>query len=406
MIDPKVRDDFPVLKRRVNGRPIIYMDSSCMSLRPRQVIDAVTEYYEMHPVCGGRSIHELGEEVTIKVDRAREAVAHHINASPDEIVFVKNTTEAMNTIAKGFPFEKGDKVLLGGAEHNSNIVPWRQVAGTKGIEVLRTPLNDDVTISLEGYKAELEKGVRMVSMVHTSNLNGYTVPDDVIRLAHDAGALIALDGAQSAAHLPIDVKEMDVDLFAFSIHKMLGPTGVGVLYGKAEVLAQIEPLIAGGGTVVSAGHWDHDWEAVPDRFEGGLQNYAGIIGAGAAMDYLRDIGMENIHDHELALNRRATKGFEDIDDVHIFPPSDADLRGGILSFTVEGVSSHDVAMLLNEIASIMVRSGHHCVHSYFHDSPIDNTVRASFYLYNTEEEVDILIENVKGVSNYFTKEIA
>lgn len=395
-MDPEIREDFPILR----DRKIIYFDNACMTLKPRQVIDEINRYYMEMPVCGGRSAHSLGTVLTEAVEVVRDRVARFFNAPREGVIFTKNTTEAINIVAKGFPFERGDKVLISGYEHNSNIVPWLQVARHKGIIVDVLPPAEDLTFDFNAYQSAVSEA-RLVSLVHTSNLNGYTLPErDVIEEAHDRGALVMLDGAQSAPHRPVDIRQMDVDLFALSVHKMLGPTGVGVLIGKEDLLEQIEPLTPGGGTVSGSTYTSYEFLDPPERFEGGLQNYSGILGAGAAFDYLTRIGMERVEEHERDLNRMVTRGLMEMDEVEILPPLDPDRRGGICAFRVRGMDIHDVALLLDEKAGIMIRSGQHCVHSWFSASGMDGTDRISFYIYNTPEEVSIFLENIRGIVNY------
>ncbi len=383
----KVRKDFPFYSSE--ERNIIYFDNACQTLRPRQVIDAMNEYYYEFPACGGRSVHRLATKVSIKMDEAREKVAKFIGCSePDNIIFTKNCTESLNLVAKGFPFNKGDAVLTTDMEHNSNHVPWVQMSKKIGLRQRFVHTPDTGIFDLEEFEGLLTPDVKMVSMVHTNNVTGTTIPvKDIISAAHDRKALVMLDGAQSAPHRSIDVESMDVDLFAFSAHKMLGPSGVGILYAKKDILSKIEPLIGGGGGVGMTTYTDVEFLPPPERFESGLQNYSGIIGTGAAVDYLQNLGMDDIAEHEVRLNIMATKELIDNGAISILRPLDAKLRSGILSFNVKGMTSHDVAMIIDEMAKIEVRSGMHCVHPFFGSRNIPGAVRASFYLYNTEDEV-------------------
>lgn len=371
-----------------------------MTLKPVQVISAMDEYYNEYPVCGGRSIHKMAKKVDEKVEAAREKMQKFLGAgSNHEIVFTRNTTEALNIVAYSLDFNKGDVVLTTDREHNSNLVPWQVQAKKRGIKHQIVHSNPDNTFNLEKFEEELgkNKNVRLVSMVHTANLDGYTIPaEEIIKISHEHGALVMLDGAQSAPHKPIDVRKLDVDFFALSVHKMVGPSGMGVLYGKQELLEELEPFIVGGDTVEDTTYETAKFMPPPEKFEAGLQNYAGMIGSGAAVDYLTDVGLSNIEAHEEKLNRIITNGIKDMPGVEIIGPADPKLRAGIVSFTVDMPhgDAHDIALVLDETENIEVRSGAFCVHSWFNYKKCDAAVRASVYLYNTEEEarkfVDVL----------------
>lgn len=398
----RLRLDFPLY--RSEDRDLIYLDSACQSLRPTQVIEAMNEYYIEYPACGGRSVHRLATKVSIKIEEAREKVAAFIGCSdPSCIIFTKNCTEALNLVAKGFPFQKSDAVLTTDMEHNSNHVPWLQLAAGIGIRhrFVRTPPSG--LFDLDAFKNGLTRDVRMVSMVHTNNVTGTTIPArEVIKAAHDNRSLVMLDGAQSAPHQPIDVERMDVDAFAFSAHKMLGPSGVGVLYAKKEMLEQLQPLISGGGSVGVTDYEHVQFLPPPERFEGGLLNYSGVIGTGAAVDYLKHVGMEDISAHEARLNAIATDGLKDLPAITLLEPVDARQREGLLPFNIKGMTSHDVAMIIDEMAKVQIRSGMHCMHPFFLSRKIDGCARASFYLYNTEEECKLFIDAVKLVASSFS----
>ncbi|MCK4798292.1 MAG: aminotransferase class V-fold PLP-dependent enzyme, partial [Spirochaetes bacterium] len=306
----KLRLDFPALHKKWNGKNPIYFDNACTTLKPLQVMDAMNEYYKEYPVCGGRSIHKMAKKVDEKVGEAREKVQKFLGAaSPNEIIFTKNTSEGLNLISYSLDFNKGDIVLTTDREHNSNLVPWQVQAKRRRLEHKIVHSNSDNTFNLENFEDELRKNknVRLVSMVHTSNLDGYTIPaEEIIKISHEHGALVMLDGAQSAPHKPVDVKALDVDFFALSLLKMVGPTGMGVLYGKKELLDELEPFIVGGDTVSDTTFESAEFLPPPEKFEAGLQNYAGIIGSGAAVDYLTDVGLSNIEAHEEKLNRIIT----------------------------------------------------------------------------------------------------
>lgn len=416
-----VRECFPVLNRRVNGKSIVYLDSACMALKPQAVMDAVLSYYRDFPACGGlgRSDHALGREVDRQVFEAREKVRRFINARPctdeyasrtpsKEIVFTRNATEAINLVAHSFPLTPGAVVLTTDREHSSNLCPWKDLETEGKIRHRWVPSRADETFDLEAYEAILkQENVELVSMVHVSNLDGSAIPAaEVIRLAHDHGARVLLDGAQSVPHFPIDVQELDVDFLAFSIHKLCGPTGVGILYGKEELLnaPDFRPFLTGGDTIADA--WlDRPPEYLdsPFCFEAGLQDYAGIVGAGAAIDFVQDIGMENIRQHVHDLNVYLSGQLVPFaDEVQILGPHDPALRHGILTlcFRRRGMVSlfdEDITgagNILDHQDNIMVRTGEFCVHSWFHMRRLGRErerLRVSLYAYNTREECDIFV---------------
>jgi cysteine desulfurase/selenocysteine lyase len=391
----KIRQDFPILNRKINGQPIIYFDNACMTLKPKQVIDSMNDYYLNYSACAGRSIHKLGSEVTVGYNDARDKIRKFINARESrEIIFTKNTTESINLLARSLRLKKGDIVLTTDREHNSNLIPWHIQKELRGIDHRVVKSNEDNTFNLERFENLMSDKVKLVSMVHTSNLDGYTIPArEIIKIAHDYGALILLDGAQSASQVYIDVQNLDVDFFAFSIHKMLGPTGVGVLYGKCDLLKDLEPFIVGGNTVEKSTYNSHTLLDSPEKFEAGLQNYAGAIGAGAAAEYIMKINRENIGEYINKLNSYISSEIMNIPGISIIGPADPALRGGIISFNIENYEPHNIAVFLDE-ANIMVRSGVFCVHSWFNAHNIKGAVRVSLYLYNTIEECKILIDKI------------
>ncbi|MBI5871978.1 cysteine desulfurase [archaeon] len=392
----KLREDFEILKSKV-----IYFDNACMSLKPRQVLEKMNEYYLEYPGCAGRSIHHVGERVGKEVLLARKKIARFFNAKrKEEVIFTKNTTEAINLAANCLGLNRGDRVLTSDYEHNSNLLPWIKLAREKGImhEILYSKA--DNTFDLEMFK-EKAKGARLVSIFHTSNLNGYTNPvKEIIRIAHENNALVLLDGAQSAPHIPINLKKLDADFFACSGHKMLGPNGTGILYGKKEHLENMKQFIVGGETVIDSSYNDFKMEESPARFEAGLQNYSGIIGFGSAVDYLRGI-IDDIHAYESKLNRIISEGLMQFNKVELVPPLDYRQRGGIISFNIKGIDSHNVAVILNKSARICIRSGAHCVHSWFNAHNLKGSARASLYFYNTEQECLRFVEEMGKIARNF-----
>lgn len=388
----KIRGDFTILKKK-----IVYFDNACMSLKPRQVVDKMNEYYYEYTACGGRSAHQFAARVDAEVMKSRHTVAGFINAKHDsEIIFTRNTTEGINLVAGSLGLQKGDGVIISDKEHNSNLLPWLRLR-QKGITVTVVESNPDNTFNLDAFRQAFTPHTKLVSLVHSSNLDGVTNPiKDIARITHEHKALLLVDGAQSVAHHPVDVRSLDCDFLAFSGHKMLGPNGTGVLYGKLELLERLEQFLVGGETVIDSTYDSYVPEKVPYRFEAGLQNYAGIIGLGEACRYLQQIGFERIAEHEVELNRIITEGLSD-ERIEILGPRDPAKRGGIFSFNVKGMDPHHVSKILDVSRNIMVRSGAHCVHSWFNKHHMKGSVRASLYLYNTKEEAQLFVEEVRKI---------
>ena len=396
-----IRKDFPTVR---NGKGV-YLDSACQSLKPDCVIQKITEYYSEYPACGGRSVHSMGTRVSMEMDETREKLAAFFGCDdPNEFVFTKNTTEGMNTIARGFGLKKGDVVVTTDVEHNSNHVQWLQLAEDTGIKRRYCKTSFEGEFDMENFKKVMDRNVKLVSMGQTSNVTGCSIPvKEIVEIAHDYGAAVAIDGAQSAPHMPIDLKDLDADFFCASLHKMLGPTGVGFMYGKAERLKELKPLMYGGGIVGLTTYDSVKISPAPEKFEAGLENYSGIIGAGAALDYLSKIGMKNISEHERHLQRKIQDGIEDIEGLSIVGPEDPDRRGGVFSFNIKGLSSHDIAMMLDNMDGIMIRSGMHCAHPFFVSRGIDGSARASVYLYNDDSDIERFITALKKLSTTFSE---
>jgi cysteine desulfurase/selenocysteine lyase len=402
----KIREDFPLLQTELRGKPIIYFDNACQTLRPRSVIEAIDDYYQKCSACAGRSIHKLGELVTKKCEESRETIAKFIGAKrKEEIVFVRNTTEGINLVARSLGLKQGDIVLTTDKEHNSNLIPWQILAKNLGIFHKIVPSKEDNTFDLEKFKETMgnwREKIKLVSMVFTSNLDGVTIPArKIIEISHRYGAKVLLDAAQTVPHQKIDVALLDVDFLAFSGHKMLGPSGIGVLYGKYHLLENLEPFLVGGDTVEYSTYKDHKLLPPPEKFEAGLQNYAGIVGLAEAVKYLKRIGFENIAQQTYKLNKFITKELIKIPQLKIIGPPDPALRGSIVSFYIEGIDSHQIALILDESANIMVRSGQHCVHSWFSAHQIKDSLRVSLYFYNTLKEAEIFLENLKKIIKLF-----
>jgi len=341
----RIRKDFPILKRRINGKPIIYLDNACQSLRPRQVIAAMNRYYEEFPACSGRSVHKFATSVSIEIDEARERIARYTGAGRiEEICFARNCTEALNTVIFGIGLKKDDRVLSTDREHNSIHIPLLILKDKIGIKYNWVKSKKDETFDLDRFSTIMsDSKVKLVAMCHTSNVNGTTIPArDICEIAHDNGALVLLDGAQYAPYGEFDLKKIKADFYAFSSHKMCGPSGVGVLTGAFDSLSQLSPMTYGGHGIAVASRTEAELLPPPERFEAGLQNYSGMIGAGIAAEYLQKIGRKQIQAHVKRLNIEATKLISDIYAVDILPPENGTKRGGILGFNIKGRNPHDL----------------------------------------------------------------
>ncbi|MFH1455952.1 MAG: cysteine desulfurase [archaeon] len=380
------REDFPIL-----DTGIIYFDNACMSLKPNQVINKVMEYYRNYPSCAGRSSHHLSTKLNDEVHKARNNLRKYFNAKSDnQIIFTKNTTESINLVANSFGLKPEDKVLISDKEHNSNLIPWQK----QNLVILNS--NDDNTFNLDLFKEKVE-GIKLVALGHTSNLDGVTIPaKKIIKIAHKAGAKVLLDGAQSAPHKEVNLKSLDADFFACSGHKMLGPTGMGLLYAKEP--NQLKPFIVGGETVVDSTYTTHTYEESPMKFEAGLQHYAGILGFGEASQYLKKI-IVKVEKQETKLNTILTDELKD--HVNIIGPLDPKLRAGIFNFTVDGMDPHEISIMLDTTRKILIRSGAHCVHSWFNKHKIKGSARASLYFYNTEDECMKFVRELKKILVHF-----
>jgi cysteine desulfurase / selenocysteine lyase len=394
----KIRQDFPLLQD-AGRKNIIYFDNACQTLRPKAVLDAINQYYLKSSACSGRSMHKLAAEVTQGCDQARATLAKFLSASKkEEIVFNRNATEGINLIANSLDWQKGDVVLISDKEHNSNLIPWQVLARKRGVEVKILPSKPDNCFDFAAYERLLDPKVRLVSLGYTSNLDGLTIPAaEVVKKAHQNGSLVLFDAAQTVAHRKLNVKALDVDFMVFSGHKMLGPSGMGVLYAKYALLEQMEPFLVGGDTVASSTYTSCEFLPPPEKFEAGLQDYAGILGMGAAAKYLQDVGFDAIEKQEIALNEYVTAELKDLPGLKLIGPLDPKLRGGIFTFYIEGIDSHRIALMLDQMANICVRSGQHCVHSWFNAQKIIGSVRASMYFYNTQEEAALFVANLKKI---------
>lgn len=394
----KIREDFQVLQKKINGKPIIYFDNACMSLRPKQVIAAADEYYLEYPGCAGRSAHEFGTKVTQKYDEARQEVAKFVGAKmKEEIIFTRNTTEGLNLVFSSLELGRGDVIATTDKEHNSILVPVQMLKKKKGVEH-KIIFSKNDQFDMQKFSDSMSNKVKLVAMAHSTNIDGTTIPEkQIIKVAHDFGSLVMLDAAQSVPHKEVKVKDLDVDFISFSGHKMLGPSGTGVLYGKYELLEKMSTYNVGGDTVEFTTYDTHKFLKPPEKFEAGLQNYAGAIGLAEAARYLDKVGRKNIEKHEEELNKVITEGLRGEKGLRILGPQESKLRGGIFPFIVEGMNVHDVALMLNNTANIMIRSGQHCVHSWFAANKLAGSDRVSLYLYNTREEAEVFVETLKKI---------
>jgi len=403
----RIREDFPVLKRIINGHPLVYLDSACMSLKPMQVIAAMREYYEQYPACAGRSVHKLGEEASNAYSASRSKFANFINtAEPEECIWTRNATESLNMVASSVKLPKGSKIVTTTLEHHSGSLPFVERARRDNLKIEIVEAKDDGTFDIEDWKEIIDTNTSLISVVHSSNVTGTVAPmKEIVEIAHDRGALVMSDDAQYAPHHPLDVQDFDVDFSAISVHKMCGPTGVGVLYGKMDLLKSMDMFLVGGDTVADVRYIDGkivpEYLPPPEKFEAGLQNYAGAIGAGAAADYLQSIGMHNIELHERNLLSFMLKSLKEMDNVTIFGTDDIQIKTGLVAFMVSTVNTaHDVAGYLSDSYGVMLRSGAHCTHPYHYQMgipPSKGTNRASVYLYNNRKDVETFIEGLHAL---------
>ncbi|GEM_PF-290199 len=388
----KIRRDFPALKQKINKKPVIYMDSACVSLKPVQVIDAVSRYYTDFPSCAGRSSHVFAKRVLDEVYNSRMEVRKFINAKKtEEIIFTKNSTEGINIIANSLNLRKGESVLISDKEHNSLLAPF-QMLREKGIKLKFFRFGD-----IMDFKEKLTEDVRIVSTAHISNLDGTANPvKKIIRLSHKNNSLVLIDSAQSVPHMKINVRSLNPDFLVFSGHKVFGPSGTGVLYGKLDALEKLKSFTLGGGAVKDSTYKTYEIEKIPQRMEAGLQNYSGIIGLAEALRYFRKVGISRAATHEQMLNKLVSDELSR-EEVEILGDNDYKKRTGILSFNIKGFDSHEIAGMLNESSNIMIRSGMHCVHSWLNSNKINGSARISFSIYNTIEECMTLIEEVMKI---------
>jgi cysteine desulfurase/selenocysteine lyase len=405
----KYKKDFPIFARKVRGEnPLIYLDSGATSQKPESVISAEANFYRTINAAVHRGAHLLAEEASEAYESARANVAKFIGANTDEVVFTKSATESLNMVAYslGNPestphISPGDEIVVSEMEHHANLIPWQQLAKRTGAKLTWFSITKDGRLDLADISKVITKKTKIVAITHQSNVFGTIVPlTEITKAAHSVGALVVLDACQSAPHFAINVKKLDVDFLAFSGHKTLGPTGVGVLWGKAEVLEKLEPALFGGSMVDSVTMESATWASAPRKFEAGVPNMAQAVGLSAAIDYLNIVGMDRIFEHEQELTRQLLTGLSKISGVNVVGPLDMKNRGGVISFTVDGVHPHDVGQVLDQYG-IAVRTGHHCAWPLMKKLNLVGTTRASFHLYNDSDDINALLEAIEKVKSYF-----
>ena len=399
-----IREAFPILSREVHGHPLVYLDNAATTQKPQSVIDALSSYYSTMNANIHRGLHTLAEEATVAYEDVRKQVATFINAgSHREVVFTRNTTESLNLLAYtlGARLKPGDEIVLTAAEHHSNLVPWQLVSQRSGAKLRFIELNDDQQIDVDTARAAINANTRIVSIVHMSNVLGSIAPvAEISEMARAVGATMIVDAAQSAPHIPVDVADLGVDYMAFSAHKMLGPTGVGVLWGRQELLADLDPFLGGGEMISVVTREESSWAALPHKFEAGTPNIADVIAFGAALDFLNDVGMDAIAAHDAELTHYAVDRLSHLEGLDIYGPSDPSDRAAVIAFNYRDIHSHDVATILDR-GGIAVRAGHHCAQPLMRTLGVPATARASFYLYNERSEVDALVDGLLEAGERF-----
>ena len=397
-----VRKDFPILKRKIHGKELVYLDNAATTQKPQVVLDAERDYYTNHNANIHRGVYVLSEEATNLYEKAHEKASHFINADFQEVVFTRNTTESLNLLAYSYSvwdLQKGDEIVLSRLEHHSNLVPWQQLAQLKGVTVKFIELENDGSLDMESAKKLIGKKTKIVSIAHMSNALG-TINDvrELGKMAHSVNAVMIVDGAQSVPHFSVDVKKLDCDFLAFSAHKMYGPTGMGCLYGKKDLLENMKPFLYGGEMIREVSYEHTRFNDLPWKFEAGTSNIAGAIGLGAAVDYVSSLGMESIEEHEKELLMYGTKKLSAISGLTLIGTSKK--KGGIISFDMKGIPPHDMASIL-DADGICVRAGHHCAMPLMNHLGIHGTCRASFGIYNTKKEIDRLAESIEKAKKIF-----
>src|SRR2546421_1626067 len=401
-----IRIDFPILSRQVHGHPLVYLDSTASSQKPHVVIEAMSTYYETTHANVHRGVYQLSEEATIRMEKARVKVARFINARQSkQVIFTRNTTESINLVAYSWGntnISAGDRIVLTELEHHSNLVPWQLLAQRTGARLEFVPITDDGLLRLDIYEQLLEQKPKLVAFTHMSNVLGTINPaQEMIAQAHAVGATVVVDAAQSVPHLPVDVQALDADFLCFSAHKMLGPTGIGVLYGKRDLLEAMPPFMGGGDMIRTVGLRESTWNDLPWKFEAGTPAIAEAIGLGAAVDYLNALGMEHVAAHEQEITAYAMEQLRQVPGLTLYGP-EASRRGGVISFTLGDIHPHDLASILDQEVGVAVRAGHHCAQPLMERFGLAATARASFYVYTIKEEIDILVQGLQQAIQIFS----
>ena len=406
-----IAKDFPILGRTIrDGKRLVYLDSGATSQKPNVVIEAESNFYRLHNAAVHRGAHQLAEEATDAFEGAREIVANFLNAHVDEIIFTKSATESLNLVSYAmgnaapgnrFHLTAGNSIVVTEMEHHANLIPWQQLAARTGATLKWFSVTEEGRLDLSNIDSLIDSSTKVVALTHQSNVLGTINPlDEITKKAHAAGAVVVLDACQSVPHMPIDVQTLDVDFLAFSGHKAVGPTGVGIFWGRAELLAELPPFLTGGSMIENVTMESATWASTPRKFEAGVPNMAQAVGLGEALTYLTKIGMENIHRHEAELTSYLLNGLSEIEDLRIIGPKTTELRGGAVSFTLGDIHPHDLGQYLDS-QGIAVRTGHHCAWPLTRKLGVPATTRASVYLYNTTEDLDALISGVLGAQKYF-----
>jgi cysteine desulfurase/selenocysteine lyase len=406
-----IAKDFPILDRTIrDGKRLVYLDSGATSQKPNVVIDAESNFYRLHNAAVHRGAHQLAEEATDAFEGARAIVAEFLNAADDEVIFTKSATESLNLISYAignaspgnrFHLTSADSIVVTEMEHHANLIPWQQLAERTGATLKWFSVTEEGRLDLSNIDSLIDSSTKVVALTHQSNVLGTINPlDEITKKSHAVGAVVVLDACQSVPHMPVDVKALDIDFLAFSGHKAVGPTGVGIFWGRAELLAQLPPFLTGGSMIENVTMTTATWAPAPRKFEAGVPNMAQAVGLGAALTYLQKIGMENIHRHEVELTSYLLKGLSEIEDLRIIGPKSTDLRGGAVSFTLGDIHPHDLGQYLDS-QGIAVRTGHHCAWPLTRKLGVPATTRASVYLYNTTEDLDALIAGVQDAQKYF-----
>ncbi|MYB23338.1 MAG: cysteine desulfurase [Chloroflexi bacterium] len=399
-----IRAQFPILSREVHGQPLVYLDNAATTQKPQSVIDALSGYYSTMNANIHRGLHTLAEEATSAYEGVRSQVAEFVGASSHrEVVFTRNTTESLNLLAYtlGTRLRPGDEIVLSAAEHHSNLVPWQLVTQRSGAVLRFIELNDDQQIDVDTARAAINANTRIVSIVHMSNVLGSIAPvAEIAEMARSVGATMIVDAAQSAPHIPVNVNELGADYVAFSAHKMLGPTGVGVLWGRQELLADLDPFLGGGEMISVVTREESSWAALPHKFEAGTPNIADVIAFGAALNFLNEVGMDAVAAHDAELTHYAVEQLSRLEGLDIYGPADPVDRSAVIAFNYRDIHSHDIATILDR-SGIAVRAGHHCAQPLMRTLGVPATARASFYLYNERSEVDALVDGLLEAGERF-----